>query len=288
MKIIVLGANGQLGRDLLRTLKGNEIIPLTHNDVEVSDFNSVSSIIKKYNPQVVINTAAFHNVQECEKDDLKAFRINGLGPKFLAQNCLIYNCILVHISTDYVFDGKKNTPYLENDLPNPLNVYGISKLIGEYYIKSIMKKYFIVRTSGLYGVHKCRAKGGNFIDTMLKLSKEQNEIRVVCDEILTPTYTLDLANQISELIKTDKYDLFHITNQASCSWYEFAKSIFEFLDIKVNLKKISHSELPSTVKRPAYSVLENGRLKSLGINKMRHWKEALESYLRERKRLSLI
>lgn len=286
MKIIVIGANGQLGSDLVGVLKG-EVIPLIHSDVEISDFNSVSKMFEKYKPQIVINTAAFHNVPECEKNDVRAFTVNALGPKYLAQNCATHNCMLLHISTDYVFDGKKNSPYLEDDPPNPLNVYGISKLTGEYYIKSIMERYFIVRTSGLYGIYKCRAKGGNFIDTMLKLSKEQEEIRVVGDEFLTPTYTLDLASQIDELIKTDSYGLFHITNEGSCSWYEFAKAIFDILNIKVNLKKISHEEFYSNVKRPRYSVLENKRLKSLGINKMRDWKDALQSYLLERKRLNL-
>lgn len=288
MKIAVIGANGQLGSDLVSALKGDEIIPLTHSDVEVSDFNSVSEMFKKYKPQIVINTAAFHNVPECEKDDLKAFIINGLGPKFLSQNCVTHNCILLHISTDYVFDGKKSTPYLEDDSPNPLNVYGISKLTGEYYIKSMMEKYFIIRTSGLYGINKCRAKGGNFVDNILNLSKQQKELKVVGDQFSTPTYTLDLANQINELIKTDSYGLFHITNQGFCSWYEFAKAVLEFLNIKANLTQINQNEFYSTVKRPRYSVLENGRLNSLGINRMRHWREALENYLQERKRLNLI
>lgn len=288
MKIVVIGANGQLGSDLVGALKGGEIIPLTHSDVEISDFNSVSKMFEKYKPKIVINTAAFHNVPESERDDLTSFIVNGLGPKFLAQNCVKNSSILLHISTDYVFDGKKNAPYSEDDLPNPLNVYGISKLTGEYYIKSTLEKYFIVRTSGLYGIHKCRAKGGNFIDTMLQLSKEQKEIRVVGDQFSTPTYTLDLANQINELIKTDFYGLFHITNEGFCSWYEFAKAIFDILNIEVNLKEINHSEFYSTVKRPSYSVLENGRLKYLGINKMRPWKDALQSYLLERKRLNLI
>jgi len=288
MKIIVIGANGQLGSDLVSVLKGGEVIALTHSDVEISELNSVSDMFVKYKPQIVINTAAFHNVPECEKDDVRAIKVNALGPKFLAQNCVAHNCALLHISTDYVFDGKKNSPYLEDDTPNPLNTYGISKLAGEHFIRSIMETYFIVRTCGLYGIHKCRAKGGNFVDTMLKLSKEKEEIKVVGDEYLTPTYTLDLANQITELIKTDSYGLYHITNEGFCSWYEFAKAIFDILDMKVNLKEIGHKEFYSVVKRPPYSVLENGRLRSLGINKMRHWKDALQSYLLERKKLNLL
>jgi dTDP-4-dehydrorhamnose reductase len=283
LRIIVIGADGQLGSDLMRALDSRETIGLLHSDIEVSDAESVERAINKYKPYLVINTAAFHNVPQCEKDDLKSFMVNALGPKYLAISCRKYNCRLLHISTDYVFDGRKGAPYVENDPPAPLNVYGISKLMGEYYIKSIMDKYFIVRTSGLYGIHRCKAKGGNFIDTMLRLAKEKDEIKVVSDEILTPTYTLDLAQQIKELINTDYFGLYHITNEGCCSWFEFASCIFEFLNMEVNLKKTTVSEFGSPVRRPTYSVLENNRLKELKINNMRHWRDALRSYLEERR-----
>lgn len=288
MKTIIFGAKGQLGSDLADVLRGAETIALDYDEVDISNSNSVSRTFEKYKPDAAINVAAMTDVPGCERDDVKAFMVNGLGPKFIAENCLKSNAFLLHISTDYVFDGKKNSPYIEDDPPNPLNVYGISKLAGEYYIRALMERYFIVRTSGLYGLHKCIGKGGNFVDSMLRLSKEQKEIKVIDDEILTPTYTLDLANQIKDLIKTNSYGIYHITNEGFCSWYEFAEEIFRFLDIKVNLVKISHSEFPSIVKRPRYSVLENKRLKLLGINKMRDWKDALHSYLIQRKKLNLV
>lgn len=288
MKIVIFGAKGQLGCDLVEALKDDETVALDYDEVDISDPNSISAAFKKYNPAVVINSAAMTDVPGCERDHIKAFTVNGLGAKFIAQNCLKYDAILIHISTDYIFDGKKNAPYIEEDSPDPLNAYGISKLAGEYYIKALMERYFIVRTSGLYGIHKCVGKGGNFVDTMLKFSKEQREIKVIYDEILTPTYTLDLAGQIKEMLKINSYGIFHITNEGFCSWHEFAEEIFNFLGIKADLKKVKQKDFPSIVKRPRYSVLENKRLKSLGINRMRHWKDALHDYLLERKRLDLI
>ena len=288
MKTIIFGAKGQLGSDLADVLRGAETIALDYDEVDISNSNSVSRTFEKYKPDAAINVAAMTDVAGCERDDVKAFMVNGLGPKFIAENCLKSNALLLHISTDYVFDGKKNSPYIEDDPPNPLNVYGISKLAVEYYISALMERYFIVRTSGLYGLHKCIGKGGNFVDSMLRLSKEKKEIKVIDDEILTPTYTLDLAGQIKDLINTNSFGIYHITNEGFCSWYEFAEEIFRFLDIKVNLMKISQSEFPSIVKRPRYSVIENKRLKSLGINKMRDWKDALHSYLIQRKKLNLV
>lgn len=279
MKILVIGADGQMGSDIVEAFGSSHPVGLLHSDIEISDPASVEGTFAQYEPELVINTAAFHNVPQCENDDAKAFRVNALGAKFLALNCRKYGSRLLHFSTDYVFDGKKRQPYTEEDPPNPLNVYGVSKLMGEYYIKSIMDRYFIVRTSGLYGSHKCKAKGGNFIDTMKRLSKEQSEIKVVSDEFLTPTYTRDLADQIKKLVETDHFGLYHITNEGECAWFEFARAIFEILRIKVNLKEISAKHFASPVKRPAYSVLENGRLNKLGLNQMRHWKEALRSFL---------
>lgn len=288
MKIVIIGANGQLGCDLARVLKKDKPICLTHRDVEISDYASASRVFVKYAPELVINTASFHNVPLCEKEDLKAFAVNALGARHLAENCLKFNSILVHISTDYVFDGKKNTPYSEQDLPNPLNVYGITKLAGENYIKSTMRRFFIIRTSALYGINKCRAKGGNFVDTMLRLHNEKNEIKVVGDQVIAHTYSLDLADKIKRLIQTDYFGLFHITNSGACSWLDFAESIFEILRLDVKIKKISSKEANSSVTRPQYSVLKNARLEELKLGCLRHWKEALRDYLLERKRLNLV
>lgn len=280
---MVIGANGQLGSELVRILKDEEIIPLTHSDIEITDESQVRKILRDFTPELVINTAAFHVVNDCEKNDLKAFQVNALGVKYLALVCKKFGSSLLHISTDYIFDGLKKTPYVETDLPNPLNVYGITKLAGEYYLRSILKEHLIVRTCGLYGTHKCRAKKGeSFIDLMLRLFKERDEIRVVDDQILTPTYTLDLANQIKVLSNTRNYGTYHATNDGQCSWYDFACAIFELSGIKVNLRRVSSTEFPSPAKRPSYSVLENRNLRNLGIDKMRYWKDALAACLKEK------
>jgi dTDP-4-dehydrorhamnose reductase len=284
MKIAIIGSNGQLGCDLVKALSREDLLLLTHSQIEISDSKSVNKIFQEHRPAVVINTAAFHHVSNCESDDLRAFKVNSLGAKYLAECCLEFNSILVQISTDYVFDGMKDKPYLEDDLPNPLNVYGLTKLAAEYYIRSLLDKYFIIRTSALYGINRCRGKNGNFIDAMLKIYKDGEKIRVVNDEILSPTYSLDLAVMIKRLINTNSYGLFHITNQGSCSWYEFAEKIFEFLGIDIDITPVKARYFQSAVRRPAYSVLESKRLDNLGLGNLRPWQEALKDYLKERKK----
>ncbi|MCM8799527.1 MAG: dTDP-4-dehydrorhamnose reductase [Candidatus Omnitrophica bacterium] len=283
MRIVIIGANGQLGSDLSIALSKYKPICLTHKDVEVADFRIVNKIFRKYRPEILINTAAFHNVALCEKEPLKAFMVNAVGVKYLAENCLYYKTVLVHFSTDYIFDGKKKRPYIEEDYPSPLNVYGISKLAGEYFIQYILKKYFIIRTSAMFGVHLCRAKGGNFIDTMLRLYKEKKEIKVVKDEITSPTYSLDLAKQVKELITTSHYGIFHISGHGFCSWYDFAKTIFKFLNIKVKIEPVEAKKFCPEVRRPPFSALENKHLKILGLDRMRPWQEALKDYLKKKK-----
>jgi dTDP-4-dehydrorhamnose reductase len=282
MKTIVIGANGQLGSDIVEVFGKNNVIPLTHSDIEITDTDSVSRVFKKFKPDKVINVAALSNVPECEKNPKKAFEVNALGIRNLAIACKEVEATFLHISTDYVFDGEKSTPYIEDDLPNPLNVYGITKLAGEYFVKAILEKYFIVRTSGLYGKYLCRSKGSNFIDKMIAMSEKQEEVRVVSDEVLTPTYTRDLAIKIRELIERDNHGMYHITNSGGCSWHEFAQAIFSFLKTDVKLVKIEQKEFPSLVKRPKYSVLSNEKLKTIGINSLRPWQEALKDYLREK------
>jgi len=281
---LVIGANGQLGTNLVKVLSSENVIPLSHKDIEITEERSIRRELETYKPDVVINTAAYHRVRDCEKNDLESFRVNSIGARNLAIACKKSKAILVHISTDYVFDGEKNEPYIESDPPRPLNVYGISKLAGEYYIRYLLPKHFIIRTSGLYGSAKCRAKDGNFIDLMLRLAKERDEIEVVNDEILTPTYTLDLARKIGDLIQTDYFGLYHITNNGSCSWYEFAKKIFEFSNLKVNLKAVSAERFASEIKRPRYSVLRNYALERIRMDDMRKWDEALEAFLSGRKK----
>ena len=284
MKILLIGADGQLGTDIQKVIDRSELIPLTIADIDVTDKNSVSSVINKHKPDVVINTSAYHKVDDCEDHDKEAFAVNALGVKNLCVACKEADSALVHISTDYVFDGNKGKPYTEADIPNPGTVYGISKLAGEEYVRSMLKKYFLIRTCGLYGVAGCLGKGGgNFIESMLKLAKQKPVIRVVGDQVVSPTYTLDLARKINQLIRTEHYGLYHIANKGSCSWCEFAKKIFELTGTKVKVESATTDEFKAKARRPAFSVLDNGNLRKLGLDDLRTWDKALEAYLEEKK-----
>jgi len=282
MKIAVIGANGQLGTDVVSAFskEGHDVSVLTHSDIELSDLDSVSKQLKARGADVVVNTAAMHNVDNCEKDPQRAFAVNAVGARNLSLVANDLGAKLIHVSTDYVFDGAKSTPYEESDAPNPLNVYGNSKLAGEYFVRNTAEKHFVVRTSAIYGKSPCRAKGGlNFIDLMLKLSKERSEVRVVDSEVVTPTSTSEIASQIVVLSKSDAYGLYHATAEGSCSWYEFAKEIFSLTNTKITLKIADPKEFPAKVRRPQYSVLENRSLNRNRINLFKPWQQGLREYL---------
>ena len=282
MKVAVIGANGQLGSDVYSAFQdnGDNVVALNHDAFEVSDLKTVDSVMHDVMPDLVINTAAMHNVEACEEDPEKAFLVNGIGARNLAQVSNDVGYTLMHISTDYVFDGAKQAPYTEEDCPNPLNVYGNTKLSGELFVRSTANKYFVLRVSGLYGMNPCRAKGGrNFVTLMLKLAKERDEVRVVDDEILTPTFTEDIAYQVAHLSQCMDYGLYHVTAQESCSWYEFASKIFELTNASVRLSVADPGEFPAKVPRPKYSVLENNALKTVGLDIMPNWTVGLQRYL---------
>ena len=283
MRILIIGADGQLGTDLCKVIPKNEQIPLTIQDIDITDREKTFQVIKKHSPDVVINTAAFHNVDKCEVEVESAFAVNANGVEHVAEACKENKSVLVHISTDYVFDGEKGNPYVETDKPNPQSVYAKSKLAGEKDVKDILDKYFIVRSSGLYGVVGCMGKGGtNFVEGMLKRASSQPELKVVADEVLSPTYTFDLASKINQLIWTKHYGLYHIVNHGECSWYEFTSKLFELLDRKVTIHKANSAEFKTKARRPKYSVLKNAHLEKLGMDDLRPWPEALKPYLIEK------
>lgn len=282
MNVTIVGGNGQLGCDLVQafTANGDHAIALAHSEIEITHPDSVKRAIVPLQPQVIVNTAAMHHVESCERDPEKAFSVNALGPKNLALVARQLNAVLIHFSTDYVFDGTKTIPYVEDDAPRPLNVYGITKLAGEHFVRCSMEKHFVVRTSALYGKNPCRAKGGlNFVELMLKLAKERPEIRVVANEVVSPTWTVELAKQIVQLSRSDAYGLYHATAEGSCSWYDFAREIFSLTNAQVSLKVAGPDEFPTKVPRPGYSVLENRGLKHLGANLFRPWQDNLRAYL---------
>ncbi|MCP4217262.1 MAG: dTDP-4-dehydrorhamnose reductase [bacterium] len=283
MKIAVVGADGQLGSDICKALEetNNELIALTIKDIDVADMESVTKCLNASKPQLVINTAAYHQVEDCEDNAVKAFEVNALGARNLAEACNNLDATLMQISTDYVFDGAKKAPYLESDKPMPLNVYANTKLSGEHFVEAIAKKFYILRVSGIYGKAPCIGKGGmNFVDLMKKLSTVRDEVRVVDDEFLTPTSTVEISRQIVAMVNgKPENGIYHVTAEGSCSWYEFAAEIFEITKPTVKFNKANPGEFAVKVNRPTYSVLENKHLKDQGLNVMRHWKEGLREYL---------
>ena len=251
MKIMIIGADGQLGTDLCRVIPAGEQIPLTINDLDVTDRELVKAVIKKHRPDTVINTAGYSRVDDAEDHETPAFAVNAIGVKYLADACRESDAALVHLSTDYVFDGQKKTPYEESDTPNPQSIYGISKAAGESCIKYLLPKYYIVRSSGLYGSAGCLGKGGgNFVENMIKRAADRPELNVVTDEIVSPTYTLDLAAKIYQLVKTGRFGLYHIANHGACSWHEFTVKIFELLGRPVTVHKVLSADYKTKAKRP--------------------------------------
>ena len=285
MRVAVLGANGQLGQDVVAAhlAAGDEVIALTHQEVSVESLSSLTQVLEPVRPDLVVNTAAFHNVERCETEPEPAFAVNALGARNVAMATAALGSKLIQISTDYVFDGAKAAPYVEEDMPRPLNVYANSKLAGEYFVRGANPRHFILRVSAIYGLHPCRAKGGlNFVETMLKLSRERDRLRVVNDEFVSPTWTAEIARQIATLARTEDYGLYHGTAEGSCSWYQFTQTIFELTGTKTPVEPAAPGEFSSKVTRPKYSVLENRALQRKSMNLFRHWKEGLTDYLAAR------
>lgn len=282
MKVALIGATGQLGSDLAVAFRQEDLVLLTHADVEVRDHVSVRAVLSEMRPDVVINTSAFHNVDLCEERIDDSFAVNAFAVKNLAEVCRDLDCTLVHFSSDYVFSGDKGSPYTEDDLPRPINVYGVSKLAGEHFIQSLWPKHMIVRTSGLFGTKGARAKGGNFVETMMRLGREREVVKVVTDQVLSPTFTPDLAAKVYELAHCGRYGLYHLTGSGYCSWYEFASRIFALAKLSARLEKTTTAQFGAKARRPAFSSLENAAISQLGLKPLRHWEEALENYMRLR------
>jgi dTDP-4-dehydrorhamnose reductase len=282
MKIMLIGSKGQLGSDLLQVLTGWEVTPFTHADFDVCDHVRTREIIHEVKPEVVINTSAFHKVEACEEKPEKALQVNALAVRNLAEECVRANCRLVHLSSDYVFAGNQTTPYRETDTACPANVYGLSKLAGEHLVRQVSPRHLIVRTSGLYGVAGASGKGGNFVELMIRLAHEGKPIKVVDDQVLTPTYTRDLAGQLRRLIRVGAQGLCHVTNSGYCSWYEFAGHIFRLLNLRPDFAPTTTAAFGAKVKRPAYSVLAHEALTRLTGSDARPWDEALRAYLEDK------
>jgi dTDP-4-dehydrorhamnose reductase len=275
MKVLIIGSEGMLGHDLVGILsKENEISTTTIWTLDITDIEKTIKTVKEVNPDVVVHAAAFTDVNGSESKKDLAYQVNVIGTRNVAVACREADSALVYICTDYVFDGTKGSSYYEYDQTNPLSVYGKTKYLGEVYIRDILNKFYIVRTAWLYGFH-----GPNFVTTMLNLAKTNDNISVVDDQIGSPTYTVDLANAIAELIKNPVYGIYHITNSGSCSWYEYAKEIFEIAGVDIEVKPVSTEEYPQPAPRPKYSVLENYNWKMEGFEEIRNYKDALRAYM---------
>jgi dTDP-4-dehydrorhamnose reductase len=284
MKIAVLGSQGQLGRDLVPRLPGT-VVGLTRADIDLAKPATISAVLASVKPDVMVNCAAYNLVDQAETEPDVAMAVNAWGVRSLALACRDANVKLVHFSTDYVFglDSTRKTPFSEADAPGPASVYGISKLAGEYAVLAADPRHLVIRTCGLYGVWGSGGKGGNFVETMLKIAGEGKPLKVVNDQFCTPSYTADVAAATVGLIQADAAGLFHVTNAGSPSWFEFASGIFELVGMKVDLSPTTSAEFKRPAKRPPYSVLSNSKLSAAGVPVPRPWRDALAAYLIERK-----
>ncbi len=281
-KILITGSNGQLGLELQAKLKYNYDLLLTdRTTLDITKFDETLKFISEHKPNIIINCAAFTAVDLCEEQKTAAYKANAIGPKNLAIAANRTGSKLVHISTDYVFDGIgiKNSignirPYYEDDKTNPQSIYGKTKLAGEQFVIENTDLFFIIRTAWLYGENK------NFVRTMINLSEITDTVKVVNDQIGSPTSVLELSNMIEKLIQTDEYGLYHGTCEGCCSWYDLTCEIYKCMKINTHVIPVTTEEFPRPAKRPKYSVLENRKLNELEIYKFKNWQDALKEYLK--------
>jgi dTDP-4-dehydrorhamnose reductase len=283
MKILLIGASGQLAQDIQLALhqsrSKDELVPVTHAELDLRDRERVRATVRQARPDCVINTAAFHRVDLCEDEPENAFAVNEAGVRNVAEAAKKAGALLVQFSTDYVFDGATRKPYLESDRPNPQSVYAKSRLAGEKAVQDTGGEHLLIRTCGLYGVAGSQSKAGNFVETMLKLGAQKKPLRVVSDQVCTPTSTRELARRLLPLVRSDARGLFHMTNTGGCSWYEFAEEIFRLSKIEAELSPCTTAEFAAKAPRPAYSVLDNRALRAAGFEDFQPWQEALAEYL---------
>lgn len=284
MSILILGAQGQLGTTLCEKL-GNQAIGCGRQAVDITNPDSIAKILDDVKPTCVVNAAAYNLVDQAEDEPAAAYSVNALGPRAIAAACELRQLTFLHVSSDYVFGhSPSDSPLDESALPEPVSAYGVSKLAGEYFTRSLCQRHFVVRTCGLYG-HAARtgAGKGNFVETMLRLAADREELRIVDDQHCVPTFVNDLADAILSLLKTNAYGLYHATNQGACTWARFAEEIFRIEQTGTRVTRIPSSEYPTKAQRPRYSLLSCDKLKSATGLSMRPWQDALREYLDQRK-----
>lgn len=277
MKVLVTGVKGQLGYDVVKDLekRGHQPIGVDRDEMDLMDNEAIRTFIMNLKPEAIIHCAAYTAVDKAEEEVETCYQINAESVKVISECAKELDVKLIYISTDYVFDGTKEGEYVETDLPNPINVYGASKLKGEQYVQTLLEKYYIVRISWVFGVN-----GNNFIKTMRRLGSERDELNIINDQVGSPTYTADLARLLVDMMETDKYGIYHATNEETCSWYEFANEIFKQSGIEVKTNPITTDQYPTAAKRPMNSRMSKAKLKANGFNLLPTWQEALAHYLK--------
>lgn len=277
MKLLVTGANGQLGIDLVRILSNkHEVHGFGRDGLDIRNLEQCLVAAKRLEPDAIIHLAAFTAVDRAEMDEDEAYLVNAIGTRNIALSAQEVGAKLCYLSTDYVFDGTSLTPYKEYDNTNPISVYGKTKRAGEYLVSTLCSKYFIVRTSWVYGQH-----GNNFVKTILRLAQEKEKIKVVNDQIGSPTYTVDLSEFLENLIITQKYGIYHASNSGSCSWYDFANAIVDLSRMKIRIESCTTEEFPRPAPRPKFSVMDHVSMRANGFEEMRHWNEALVDFFKK-------
>lgn len=280
--ILVTGSTGQLGSDVVKELlkRGYSTLSPNRSEFNLCSEDSIRNYILNSNCEAIVHCAAYTQVDKAEDEKDLCIKINATATKHIVKCAKILDIPMIYISTDYVFDGTKDGKYTENDETNPINIYGESKLAGEKYVQEILDKYYIVRTSWVFNIN-----GKNFIETMLRLSKTNNQLSIVNDQIGSPTYTKDLSRLLVDMLETSKYGLYHATNEGYCSWYEFADTIFKLANINIDIKAINSNEYASRAKRPLNSKLSKDKLIEYGFKPLPHWEDALKDYLIRRRDL---
>lgn len=282
MRLLITGGKGQLAADLTAAFAGHEVLALGREHLDIISAENVAAVVRDLRPDVIINTAAYHNVDRCETEPDMSFAVNAAAVQRLAAMCAAEGALFVHLSTDYVFSGARDRPYHEDDPVDPISVYGASKAAGEMAIRATMSRHLIIRTTGLYGLAGRQTGRGNFVETMLRLAAGGKPISVVDDQTLTPSYTVDVAQRIATFVEIGATGTYHVTNTGECSWYQFAAEIFRLSSVQVSLHPVSQADRPAAARRPSYSVLGHDKMTDLGLPATRHWQAALADYLERR------
>ena len=278
MKILVTGVKGQLGYDVVKALesRGHQPVGVDHEEMDLMNNNMIQNFIMNLKPEAIIHCAAYTAVDQAEDEVEICYQINAEAVKVMAECAKKLDIPMIYISTDYVFDGTKASEYVETDIPNPINVYGASKLKGEQYVQQLLEKFYIVRISWVFGIN-----GNNFIKTMQRLGNEHDELNIIHDQVGSPTYTAHLAPLLVDMIETDQYGIYHATNEGYCSWYEFADEIFKQSQLDVMLHPITTDQYKTKAKRPLNSKMSKQKLSDYGFHRLPTWQEALKNYLNQ-------